>query len=133
MATLHGEVFVGHVPRIISAACSAFLRRGDVISCEVTGARQYSADLSQGDMEVPCKLIFTASSKEIDKLRKLLCHADFKETSSLTNNLSKPDTAVSPAIVINSASTMAMDNLYVKPKPSTLDVNPEPSTLDVKL
>ena len=34
---------------------SAFIRRG-VASCEVTGARQYSADLSQGGMEVPCKL-----------------------------------------------------------------------------
>ena len=131
VATLRGEVVVGHVPRIISAACSAFLRRGGVISCEVTGARQYSADLSQGGMEVPCKLIFTAPSKEIDKLHKLLCRADFKETNSLTNNLSKLDTAVSPAIVINPASTMATDNLYVKPKPSTLDVNPEPSTLDV--
>ena len=117
MATLRGEVVVGHVPRIISAACSAFLRRGGVISCEITGARQYSADLSQGGMEVPCKLIFTAPSKEINKLHKLLHCADFKETNSLTNNLSKPDTAVSPTIVINPVSTMATDNLYVKPKP----------------
>ena len=70
--------------------------------------------MSQGSMEVPCKLIFTVPSKEINKLHKLLCRADFKETSSLTNNLSKPDTAVSPAIVINPASTMAMDNLYIR-------------------
>ena len=83
-------------------------------------------------MEVPCKLIFTAPSKETDKLCKLLRCADIKETSSLTNNLSKPDTAVSPAILINPASTMATDNLYIKPKPSMLDVNPEPSTLNVK-
>ena len=34
VATLRGEVVVGHVPRIISAACSVFLR-GGVISCEV--------------------------------------------------------------------------------------------------
>ena len=80
--------------RIISAACSAFIRRGGVASCEVTGARQYSADLSQGTMEVPCKLTFTVPLKEIDKLHKLLPRADFKETSFLTiNNLSKPDTA----------------------------------------
>ena len=69
VAMLHGEVIVGHMPRIISAACSAFIRRGGIASCEVTstGARQYSVDLSQGDMEVPCKLTFTAPSKEIDK------------------------------------------------------------------
>ena len=99
----------------------------------MTGARQYSADLSQGGMEVPCKLTFTAPSKEIDKLCKLLLRADFKETSFLTNNLSKPDIAVVPAIVINPTSTMTTNNLDVKPEPSTLDVKPEPSKLDVKL
>ena len=66
VATLHGGVVVGHVARIISAACSVFIR-GGVASCKVSGARQYSADLSQGGMEVPCKLTFTAASKEIDK------------------------------------------------------------------
>ena len=81
------------MPQIISAACSAFIRRG-VNSCEVTGARQYSADLSQGGMEVPCKLTFTAPLKEIDKLHKLLSHADFKEIGFLTNNISKPVIAV---------------------------------------
>ena len=77
------------MPRIISAACSAFIRRGGVTCCEVTGARQYSADLSQGGMEVPCKLTFTAPLKEIDKLHiiTLLPRADFKEISFLTNNL----------------------------------------------
>ena len=91
------------------------------------GARQYSADLSQGGMEVPCKLTFTAASKEIDKLRKLLPHANFKDTSFLTNNLSKPDIAVVPAIVLNPTSTMTTNNLDVKPEPSTLDVKPLPS------
>ena len=107
----------------------SILRRGGVASCEVTCSRQYKhADLSQGVMEVPCKLTFTAPSKEIDKLSRLLSHADSKETS-FPNNLIKPDTAVVPAIVINPTSTMATDNLDDKPKPST---NPEPSTLDVK-
>jgi len=39
---------VGHV---ISAVCSAFLRRGVVIESEVIGARQYSADLPQSGMQ----------------------------------------------------------------------------------
>ena len=82
------------MPQIISAAYSAFIRRRGVASCEVTGARQSSADLSQGGMEIPCKLTFTVPLKEIDKLHKLLSRADFKEISFLTiNNLSKPDTA----------------------------------------
>ena len=99
VATLRGGVVVGHMLQIISAACSVFIRRGGGTSCEVTGARQYSADLSQGGMEVPCKLTFTVPSKEIDKLHKLLPRANFKEISFFTNNLSKPDIAVVPAIV----------------------------------
>ena len=48
------EVVVGHVPRFISAAFTMFLRRGGIITCEVTGARKYSSDLPQGGLEVPC-------------------------------------------------------------------------------
>ena len=38
------SVVVGHMPQVISAACSVFIR-GGVASCEVTGGRQYSVDL----------------------------------------------------------------------------------------
>jgi len=55
---LHDGAVVGHVPCVISAVRSAFLRRGGVIECEVTGARQYSTDLPQSGMGVPCKLTF---------------------------------------------------------------------------
>ena len=44
---------IGHLPRIISRACSLFLRRGNFISCHVTGHRRYSVDLLQGGLEVP--------------------------------------------------------------------------------
>jgi len=58
---------VGHMPRVISAVCSALLRRGGVIKSEVTGAlagaRQYFADLPQNGMEVPWKLTFTVPSR----------------------------------------------------------------------
>ena len=40
-----GEVTVGHVPRLFSAVCSIFIRRGGSLVCIVTGPRQYSADL----------------------------------------------------------------------------------------
>ena len=50
-----GEV-VGHVRREISSSCSLFLLSG-TITCKVTGSRQYSHDLEQGGMHIPCKLI----------------------------------------------------------------------------
>ena len=36
------------------------------------GRRRYSADLPQGRLEVPCRLRFQGSIKELDKLQKLL-------------------------------------------------------------
>ena len=59
---------VDHVPRTISAVCSTFLRRGDAMSCKVTGIRLYFSYLPQGGLEVPCRLTFSASPKEIAKL-----------------------------------------------------------------
>ena len=41
---------VGHLPKRISSICSLFLHMGGSISCEVTGPRQYSADLIQGGL-----------------------------------------------------------------------------------
>ena len=59
---------VGHLPKKISKLYSLFLRRGGSIEVVVSG-RRYSSDLQ---LEVPCKLLFRASSsKEMDKLKKL--------------------------------------------------------------
>ena len=43
---------VGHVPRAISTPSRLFLCKGDVITCEITGLRQFSRDLSQGGLDV---------------------------------------------------------------------------------
>ena len=40
--------------------------------CKVTGSRRYSRDLPQGGLEVPCTLKFQGSTKDIDKVKKLL-------------------------------------------------------------
>ena len=66
------STIVGHVPRRISSVCSVFLRRGELIFCRVIGTRQYSGDLPQGGMEVPCILTFQGESKEVAKAEKLL-------------------------------------------------------------
>jgi len=51
-------ITVGHVPHLILTVCSIFIRRGGTIVCVVTGPRQYSSDLPQGGLEIPCRCIF---------------------------------------------------------------------------
>ena len=64
---------VGHVPRALSAVCSSFIRRGDLILCRVSESRRYSADLPQGGLEVPCMLTFqTSIAKDIENAKKLI-------------------------------------------------------------
>ena len=77
MAVEKDSSIVGHVPRKISAICSLFLRQSGKISCCVTGPRQYSSDLPQGGLEIPCTLKFTRA-KDLDhlkKVKKLIEHA----------------------------------------------------------
>jgi len=64
VAIIENDTIVGHVPRTISVPCDLFLKKGGTISCVVTGPRQYSTDLEQGGLDVPCKLIFSGSVKE---------------------------------------------------------------------
>ena len=60
---IDGEsTIVRHVSRGISPLCSVFIRRGGSITCIVNGPRQYSANLPQGGLELPCKLISIAPS-----------------------------------------------------------------------
>ena len=110
------NVLVGHVPRNISVACSAFLRRGGIITCTITGARQYSSDLPQGGLEIPCRLTFSASSKEISKIKKLLPLAppDCGGTATIAAN-SKASTASKPRPDSSSMATGPLLNF--KPNP----------------
>ena len=62
---------VGHVPRTISCICTLLLRRGGVIEATVTGP-QYSQDLPQGGLELPCTYRFTGEETLAKKARQLL-------------------------------------------------------------
>ena len=62
---------IGHLPQKTSPICSLFIRRGGTIECIVTGARRYSADLPQGGLEIPCRLLFSGEKKEINKVKLL--------------------------------------------------------------
>ena len=59
--------------RRISSTCSLFLRHGGAIACKITDSKkQYSKDLEQGGLEIPCVLLFQAESELLDKVQKLL-------------------------------------------------------------
>ena len=65
-------VIVGHIPIKTSRVTFLFLRRGGSLQSTVTGRRQYSSDLLQGGLEIPCKLLFSGRPKDIRKLKKLV-------------------------------------------------------------
>jgi hypothetical protein len=74
------DTTVGHNPRTMYTilyyitTCCLFLRRGS-INCEVTGSRQYSSDLLQGGLEVPCSLTFIETEGDTNTVEQLLNHA----------------------------------------------------------
>ena len=50
---------IGHVPQKISTACSIFIQREGTLTCTIIDfCRQYSADLPQSSLQIPCKLEF---------------------------------------------------------------------------
>jgi len=75
VAIKKGGEIIGHVPRKISAVCNLFLELGGSLSCIITDThRQYSADLPQGGLEIPCKLVFESTKKSslVSKVRRLV-------------------------------------------------------------
>jgi hypothetical protein len=80
------DTTVGHNPRTMYTilyyitTCCLFLRRGS-INCEVTGSRQYSSDLLQGGLEVPCSLTFIETEGDS-------C-SEYQLENSLRKNLSQ--------------------------------------------
>ena len=63
---------VGHLPREYSRISWYFLARGGKIRVEVTGHRRHCKQLC-GGMEIPCRLVFSCSSKvKLNRLKELL-------------------------------------------------------------
>ena len=63
---------VGHLPREYSRILWYFIAQGGKICMEVTGRRRHCKQLC-GGMEIPCRLVFTCSSKaKINHLKELL-------------------------------------------------------------
>ena len=94
VATMRDAAVVGHIPRKISAICALFLRSGTLRSI-VSGSRRYSSDLPNGGLEVPCRLIFKGSPRDIVKIQKFFsASAERKSlsTESKSDSHEKEDT-----------------------------------------
>jgi len=76
---------VGHVPRYMSRLCSLFIRHGGAIYSIVTGNRQYSRDLPQGGMHIPCKYRFVGSSEELKKISSYMNNSFVKNLLLLSS------------------------------------------------
>ena len=101
VAVLKSATVVGHLPRKVSTLCSLFIRRGGTIHCQITGRRHYSADLPQGGLEVPCRLQFEGSVKELDKLQRLLDSFCGKD-AQLQDDIDTKDSSVEASDQISS-------------------------------
>jgi hypothetical protein len=58
-----------------SALCALFFDHQGTITCEVIGSKQYSVDLPQGGLEIPCKLSFHGPLNYLEQVHKLLSSA----------------------------------------------------------
>ena len=67
-------VVVGHLPREIAKTCHYFTRHDGKISGRVTGRRIHSEEA--GGMEIPCRLKFAGSSRNIRRLKQVLQDLD---------------------------------------------------------
>ena len=74
VAIKRGSEVIGHVPQKISTACSLFMqRRGSVICRIIDSHHQYSSDLPQGGLQIPCQLVFQSEDTElIAKIKKIV-------------------------------------------------------------
>ena len=70
VAVVRDGKIICHVPRLISAACLLFLQNSSSIKYKVTGSRQYSRDLLQGGLEIPCTLMSEGNEVFIEKIKK---------------------------------------------------------------
>jgi len=67
-------VVIGHVLCKISAACFLFIQRGGALDYIIMDSHhQYSSDLPQGGLQIPCMLEFKCDSTELmSKIKKLV-------------------------------------------------------------
>ena len=110
---------VGHVPKTISTVCSKFITHGGAIYCKVTGGWQYSRDLPQGGMEIPCILCFTGSAIELNKVWKF-----FSSFPSILAGIPLVSTVTSTHPTVSSTPTMTSTPPTVSSYPPAVSSHP---------
>ena len=115
VAIKKGSKVIGHIPRNLSAACFNFLDMGGTITCEITDSHhQYSFDLPQGGLEIPCKLIFKSRDvvlmMKIKRLVRIVppIQLECKQTAPLKRNLD-PESSHKPSSKKNQAKLPVID------------------------
>jgi len=119
VAIKKGSDVIGHIPRKISAACFLFLEMSGSLTCEITDSHhQYSFDIPQGGMQIPCKLIFKSrDSLLMTKIRRLVLtvppiELERKQTASLKRKLDSelpPKPPAKKKAIINQAESSIID------------------------
>ena len=84
VAVYKEDVVVGHVSRLLSCIFSIFLRSGGAISCCITGTRQFSKDLPQGGLELPCVYSFRGPEGIASKARIRLAELELSPLVTVT-------------------------------------------------
>lgn len=67
VAVVKGRNIVGHIPQTVSKVTWHFIKRGGRVLCQVTGHRKLGVGL-----EVPCSLTYLGSTRDVNKLARLL-------------------------------------------------------------
>ena len=119
---------IGHCLRKISALCSMFIRQGGKITCQVTGSRQYSSDLLQGGLEVPCKIFYTKNKSEANKMEKLIKNSLSRNIADAiiavdTRITNHPETSTSKSQNVSDSNSMTSINLDSEEQPATVQLN----------
>ena len=108
-----GTGTVGHVKREISVPCDVFILGGGVITCVITGNRQYSLDHPRGGLDVPCQLIFNGTEMMLTKIKPLLLDApNFNVPTIASNNSDTPSSSQNTNSKLNE-SVVSVNSKFV--------------------
>ena len=115
VSVVKSATVVGLLPRKISTLCSLLIWQGGSIRCRITGHQQYSSDLPQGGMEVPCDLRFEGRKEELEKLQKLLdsfCgeNALLQDGTTSSAAIPRPNPTIRNQAAVPAASIIVTDS-----------------------
>ena len=97
VTAVRSNTVIGHL-RKISSICSLYLCLDGSIVCRMTGSRQFSADLAQRELEIPCLLTFQEDAKHTTKAKKLVESALATTTTALSASKKRKQSDAPPEL-----------------------------------